>query len=125
MQQPPPLPLFTAPSEYTACIVVIAVPAADAPPQHPASVARPSATSSLGTYPSWYRAGRHINCNETTGCRTCLVSNQVQAQELAHRPQNSCRWIVELMPELAVVAMLEYELAVVLELLSLFVSRRA
>ena len=45
-----------------------------------------------------------------------------------HSPQKSwtsCRWIVELMPELAVVATLECKLAVVLELLSLFVSRRA
>jgi len=32
---------------------------------------------------------------------------------------------VELVPELAVVATLKYELAVVLELFSLFVSRRA
>jgi len=65
-------------------------------------------------------------CNATTGC-TCLVcATSVQEGGACTLPSKlltswtSCRWIVELMPELAVVVTLEYVLAVVLELLSLF-----
>jgi len=58
--------------------------------------------------------------------RALSVQPVCKREEPAHCPQNSltswtsCRWIVELMPELAVVVTLEYVLAVVLELLSLF-----
>ena len=66
-----------------------------------------------------------MNDNATTGCRTCLVT-RCKREEPAHTDlKTRCRWIVELMPELVVVATREYELAVEVELLSLFVSRRA